>query len=168
MFSVVNAIIFRPLPVKDANRLRVIAATRNSAPTLGPLSFGEMRDYQLGARDVFEDIAGYSVGFIGLAVAHRPPARVLVTWVTGNYFSVLGVRPSLGRLISPEEGLPGRIDRVAVLGHSTSSLLFGVRPGDALSFSVAAACISTATLLSIYLPSRHATRVDPMIALRAE
>jgi predicted permease len=69
--------------------------------------------------DVFEDVAGYSVGFLGLASGGSRPERVLVSWVTGNYFPVLDIRPVLGRLIRADEGAPGRRDPVAVLGHST-------------------------------------------------
>lgn len=119
VFSVVNAIIFRPLPVKDGRRLAVVASFRSSASTLGPVSFPDLQDYRAGTHDVFEDIAGYSVGFIGLAREGGRPERVLVSWVTGNYFSLLGVQPALGRLFRTEEGFIGRTDPVVVLGHST-------------------------------------------------
>jgi putative ABC transport system permease protein len=119
VFSVVNAIIFRPLPVQDAGRLAVLATARSSSSTLGPLSYPDLQDYRAATRDVFDDIAGYSVGFVGLARSEKRPDRVLVTWVTGNYFPLLGVRPQIGRLIETEEGSAGRIDSVAVLGYST-------------------------------------------------
>src|SRR5262249_45052502 len=106
----------------------VIAITRASRPTLGPVSLPELQDYRVATRDVFEDIGAYSLGFIGLAIEHQPPARILVTWVTGNYFSVLGIQPSLGRLIRPDEALPGRTDPVVVLGHSTWRNRFGADP----------------------------------------
>lgn len=128
VFSVVNAIIFRPLPVKDGHRLAVIASVRTSTSTLGPVSFPDLQDYRGATRDIFEDIAGYSVGFIGLAPEGRPPERVLVSWVTGNYFSLLGVQPAIGRLIRTEEGLPGRTDPVVVLGHSAWQRRFGGDP----------------------------------------
>lgn len=128
VFSVVNAIIFRPLPVKDGYRLAVIASIRSSTSTLGPVSFPDLQDYRAATHDIFEDIAGYRVGFIGLAREGGRPDRVLVSWVTGNYFSLLGVQPALGRLIRTGEGLPGRTDRVVVLGHSTWQQRFGGDP----------------------------------------
>lgn len=128
VFSVVNAVIFRPLPVKEGDRLRVIASARASVPTAGPVSFPDLQDYRAATDDVFDDIAGYSVGFIGLAPEHERTARVLVSWVTGNYFSVLGVQPFLGRLIRPEEGVRGRIDPVVVLGYSTWRKRFHADP----------------------------------------
>ena len=87
VFGVVNAIIFRPLPVRDGARLEVIASFRARTPTLGPVSFPDLQDYRAASHEVFDDIAGYSVGFIGLAHEGGRPERVLVDWVTGNYFS---------------------------------------------------------------------------------
>ena len=119
VFSVVNAIVLRPLPVRDGHRLVVIASQQTSSRTLRGVSFPDLQDYRPATVDVFEDIAGYSVGFLGLAAVGGQPERVLVTWVTGNYFSLLGVRPVLGRVIRTDEGAPGRTDPVVVLGHST-------------------------------------------------
>jgi macrolide transport system ATP-binding/permease protein len=128
VFSVVNAIVLRPLPVRDGDRLVVIASERASTRALGGVSFADLQDYRPATADVFEDIAGYSVGFLGLASARSEPQRVLVTWVTGNYFQLLDIRPALGRLIRAEEGVPGRIDPVAVLGYSTWQRRFSGDP----------------------------------------
>src|SRR6516164_6704544 len=119
IFGVVNAIIFRPLPVKDGARLQVIATFRARTPTLGPVSFPDLQDYRTATDEVFDDIAGYSVGFMGLAHEDERPQRVLVDWVTGNYFSLLGIHPQLGRFIREDEGLPGHSTPVGVLGHSS-------------------------------------------------
>ena len=128
VFAVVNAILFRPLPVKDGARLQVIATFREKTPALSPVSFPDLQDYRAATRDVFDDIAGYSVGFMGLAYQGRVPARVLVSWVTGNYFSLLGIQPALGRLIREDEASPGPSTPVAVLGHSTWLRRFGGDP----------------------------------------
>ncbi|MDE3160447.1 MAG: ABC transporter permease [Acidobacteriota bacterium] len=128
VFGVVNAILFRPLPVKDGARLQVIATYRAKTPALSPVSFPDLQDYRAATRDVFDDIAGYSVGFMGLAYQGRAPARVLVSWVTGNYFSLLGIQPALGRLIREDEASPGPSAPVAVLGYSTWVRRFGGDP----------------------------------------
>src|SRR5438105_11355152 len=88
VFSVVNAIVLRPLPVRDGDRLVVIASQRASSRTLRGVSFEDLQDYRRATVDLFEDIAGYSVGFLGLAPIGSEPQRVLVTWVTGNYFQL--------------------------------------------------------------------------------
>jgi predicted permease len=125
VFGVINGIIFRPLPVKDSARVEVIATFRASTPTLRPVSFPDLQDYRAATRQVFDDIGGYAVGFMGLAYQGVGPERVLVTWVTGNYFSLLGIHPALGRLIAEEEGFPGDNAPVVVLGHSTWLRRFG-------------------------------------------
>jgi predicted permease len=130
VFSVVNALLFRPLPVRGGERLVVLGSRAPGTAALGPMSFADLEDYRTATRAVLDDIAGYSVGFIGLAPepgstfalrasADKRPARVLATWVTGNYFELLGIQPALGRLIHSAEGAPGRIDPVVVLGHAT-------------------------------------------------
>ena len=128
VFSVVNSVMLRPLPVRDGARLVVVATRRQDTTALRPVSYPDLQDYRAGSRAVFEDIAGYSAGFVGLAIGGQPPARVLVTWVTGNYFSMLDLRPALGRLIRDNEGGPGRADAVVVLGYNTWQRRFG---GDA-------------------------------------
>ena len=76
VFSVVNAIVLRPLPVRDADRIVVIASQPASSRTLRGVSFENLQDYRRASLDLFEDIAGYSVGFLGLAPNRRcAPAR---------------------------------------------------------------------------------------------
>ena len=125
VFSVVNAMILRPLPVRDGHRLVVIASQTTLDRTLRGMSFSDVQDYRAATRDVFEDIAGYSVGFLGIAPQEGRPERVLVTWVTGNYFRLLDIRPALGRVIRADEGGPGHTDAVVVLGYTTWQRRFG-------------------------------------------
>src|SRR4029453_10055441 len=75
VFSVVNALLFRPLPVRDGHRLVVLGSRGAGTATLGPMSFSDLENYRAATADVLEDIAGYSVGFIGLATEHGRPAR---------------------------------------------------------------------------------------------
>ena len=75
VFSVVNAIVLRPLPVRDGDRLVVIASERTSSRTLRGVSFPDLQDYRPATVNVFEDIAGYGVGFLGLASVGNQPER---------------------------------------------------------------------------------------------
>lgn len=79
VFSVVNAVVLRPLPVRDGDRLVVIASQQSSSRTLRGVSFEDLQDYRRATVDLFEDIACYSVGFLGLAPIGSEPQRVLVT-----------------------------------------------------------------------------------------
>ena len=128
VFSVVNAIVLRALPVRDSDRLVVIASQNTSTRLLRGISFSDLEDYRTATHDVFEDIAAYSVGFLGLVRGGRQPERVLVTWVTGNYFRLLHVRPVLGRVVRPDEQGCGHADAVVVLGYSAWQRKFGGDP----------------------------------------
>ena len=68
-------------------------------------------------RDVVAEVMAYSIGFAGLSADNRAE-RIAVSYVTSNYFSMLGVQPALGRLIQPTEGVAYGADPVIVLGHS--------------------------------------------------
>jgi predicted permease len=103
----------------------VIASQRSTNRALAGVSFPDLQDYRAATSEIFEDIAGYSVGFLGLSAERGRPERVLVTWVTGDYFQLLDLRPGLGRLIRAGEGGAGRADAGVVLGHSTWQRRFG-------------------------------------------
>jgi ABC-type antimicrobial peptide transport system permease subunit len=55
-----------------------------------------------------------------------------------------------------------------LLTRLMEGLLFQVKPGDPLTFAVVSAVLAAVALLASYIPGRRATRVDPVIALRAE
>jgi predicted permease len=128
VFAVVNALLLRPLPVPDGDRLVVIASEPKDGAQLGPMSFLDIEDYRVGGADVFEDVAGYNVGFLGLARDGTPAERVLATTITANYFRLLGVQPAAGRLIAADESAGGRSGAVAVLGYSAWQRRFGGTP----------------------------------------
>jgi predicted permease len=128
VFSIVDAFVLRPLPVRDADRLVVVATERSSGRGLGPVSHPDLQDCRAATAGVLEDVAGYSVGFVGVAADGDRPARVLATWVTGNYFRSLDLRPALGRLFREDEGRPGRADAVVVLGHGSWQRRFHADP----------------------------------------
>lgn len=117
IFTVVDRLLLRPLPVKNASQLVVLAIEHPSHPFLHGLSYLDLKDYREQSKDVLQGVAAYQVEFVGLSADNRPE-RLLVDFVTGNYFSLLGVQPAVGRLILPNEGETPGADPVIVLGHS--------------------------------------------------
>jgi ABC-type antimicrobial peptide transport system permease subunit len=61
-------------------------------------------------------------------------------------------------------GLPASL----ALSQTPRSFLFGITPGDPLTLAAVSVLLAAAALLAAYVPARRATRVDPMVALRAE
>ena len=123
VFSIINGVILRPLPVPHAEQLTVLARQQKATMGRQRFSYPEFLDLRSQA-DSFSDIFGYGVTLSGLAMDGKGDHCVL-SRVTGNYFSALGVQPHLGRLILPSEGQAPVADPVLVLGYSYWQKRFG-------------------------------------------
>jgi putative ABC transport system permease protein len=116
IFSVVDAVLLRPLPYPEANRLVFLWSTMNSQGV--PLSSSALPDYQ-GWRDrnqVFDGLAAFYNGDFNLSSAGSPPELIQGAYITSNLFQVLKISPSLGRLFSNEEEQFGR-NHVVLLSY---------------------------------------------------
>jgi predicted permease len=102
VFSVLNALVLRPLNVPHADSLMMVE--RNyGADTTPSQSYPDYRDLRDENRS-FESLFLYSIdGGMGLDTGHGNPAVVWPYLVSGNYFDALGVRPYLGRFIHASE-----------------------------------------------------------------
>jgi predicted permease len=114
MFSVVNAVLLRPLPVRDPAQLARIYTTSDIPEST--FSVPDLRDLQRHA-PAFSGIAGHSLMFANVS---RDGASQLLLGevVTANYFDVLGVRPTLGRGFDTSEDRVEGGNRVAVIADS--------------------------------------------------
>jgi putative ABC transport system permease protein len=116
IFSVVNAVLLRPLPFTEPDRLVSIAETHPELPR-AEVAAPDFEDWRRQAR-VFRDMAAWSIkdwGKTALTEAGEPE-QLQSTCVTQNLFPLLGVSPALGRNFLPEENQPGR-DRVAIVSY---------------------------------------------------
>ena len=127
IFSIVDSLLFRPLPVRDANQLTVLAFRQGDGPLLTLFSIADFRDIRNQTKQVFSDMLGYQQALDGLTVNGKTE-RLVTNYVTGNYFSMLGVEPYLGRLILPSEGETPGADPVIVLSYSYWKERFGGDP----------------------------------------
>jgi putative ABC transport system permease protein len=107
IFSIVNAVLLRPLPFEEPERL-VRIFTRTPGGRLFELSPGKFYDWQRDARS-FEGMAMYQCcGFRELALTGTGTARsVRATAVSTGFFEVVRARPALGRVFRQEEDTPG-------------------------------------------------------------
>jgi putative ABC transport system permease protein len=116
VFSIVNAMLLRPLPVADPHNLYVLSVSHPGNDHPHPLSYADFVDYRAHA-DVFSDLAAYEPDFAGLSADNRAD-RLTVAYVTGNFFSMLGVGASPGRPVLPSEGSSPGADPIVVLGRA--------------------------------------------------
>lgn len=128
MFSVVNAILLRPLPVRDAKNLVVVAEQRRGKDVFSNLSYPDFIDFRNQSANVFQDMAASQIGEIGIR-SEGKAERAIISYVTSNYFDMLGVQPAIGRLIAPGEGDSPGADPVIVFSYSYWQKRFNLDPG---------------------------------------
>jgi len=126
IFSVVNAVLLRPLPFKDPERLMTVWERRaNSGDANLPLSAHEYEAFKEHNHS-FEALALFEPNGFDLT-GHGDPLMVDVAEVSTDYFAVVGVPPLLGRTFAPGEDDQGGA-KVVVLGHKLWSQRFGSDP----------------------------------------
>jgi predicted permease len=116
IFSVVDSFLLRPLPVKDPGQITVLARQQKNEILSQYLSYPEYQELRQQGSSAFSDMLAYRVGLDGLSVNGHAD-HILTSFVTGNFFTMLGVKPFLGRLILPSEGEAPGADPVIVLGY---------------------------------------------------
>ena len=126
IFSVVNAILLRPLPYQEPDRLVTIEHFYPSLNNLeAPVSARGFRAYRDQTRS-FESVAvetGWQVNLTGTG----EPERLTGARVSGDLFRVFGVSAARGRWLQPTDNVPGN-NRVVVLSDGLWRRLFGARP----------------------------------------
>jgi hypothetical protein len=106
IFNLVDALFLRPLPLADADRLVGVYQTRDGRGFL-PLSLPDYRDYR-AANTVFSGLASHYPTSPLVLASDGGAVEINGSVVSANYFSLLGLRPALGRFFLPEEdGEPG-------------------------------------------------------------
>jgi putative ABC transport system permease protein len=105
IFSVANAVLFRPLPFKDPDQLAFVWTRLPSTNVARSLVSGpDFKDYQAQATQ-FDGFAG-AIAVSGTLTGDGPPERVTNAYVTWNLLSLLGVQPVLGRNHVSEDAFP--------------------------------------------------------------
>ncbi len=130
IFSVANTLLLRPLPIPHASRLVAVGFQQQGNPLgLGQLSYVEWRDYQSQSGEVFAALVGNIGRLSAFGLEGHPAEQVLSNYVTGNFFSGLGVKPALGRLLAPGEGEQIGAPRTVVLSYAYWKSHLGGDPG---------------------------------------
>jgi putative ABC transport system permease protein len=131
IFAVVNAVILKPLPFAQADRLMLIHLTRQDPDNPGTFlegvwSYPKYRTFE-DAQQSFDEIAMFAGRDIDLS-GDGDPQRVRGEVITDRYLSVLGVVPIAGRAFSHDEANLSGLPPVMMIGHALWMRRFG---GDA-------------------------------------
>jgi predicted permease len=132
IFTLVNAVLLNPLPVEDPSQLVSVWTTdeRNAGPAafgflqVSPMNYKDLRD----KNEVFSGLAGHTGVALNITGGTGEPQQIFGEIVTGNYFTVLGAKPLVGRGFLPDEDATPGAKLVCVLGYGEWQKRFG---GDA-------------------------------------
>ncbi len=134
MFTAINAVIFKPLPVNDPDDLVVLYTWREGQLVKSQPSSHYDYVYYRDNNTVFADLAGFGVEVASLGSGQGAEMLVGET-VSGNYFDVLELRPLLGRFFAPEEDATPGTHPVVVISEALWHGRFGSDP-DVLGSTV--------------------------------
>jgi predicted permease len=125
IFSVVNALMLRALPVEHPEELISLAAVYPD--TVEPFSYAAYRRFAVEGTRFADAIAASSVRRDTVTM-DGPPERIEYKWVSGNYFTTLGVTAALGRTLLPSDDRLPAGEPVAVLSDTYWTRRFGRDP----------------------------------------
>jgi putative ABC transport system permease protein len=124
IFSMVDTLMIRPLPVTNPHELTFLSIARDASHFDSGFSGPEYRQVREQTRAVFSDVNAMVLGGLSGAIgrssgltADGVTKPVQTLFVTGNFFQMLGIRPHLGRFILPSEGSTPGGDPVVVLSY---------------------------------------------------
>jgi putative ABC transport system permease protein len=132
IFSVVNAVLLKPLPFPDSDSIVTIYHVPPAAAFPGLKRFSVSAANYLDWRkqnDVFDSISIYGRRSLRLGGGSRPQS-ILTTISDADFFTVLNAKPEIGRVFTEADCAPGR-DAVIVLSHGFAESQFG-SPANAL------------------------------------
>ncbi|HEX7314426.1 MAG TPA: ABC transporter permease [Pyrinomonadaceae bacterium] len=124
VFSLVSAVLVRPLNYREAERLVTVWEDGTAAGfPRDVLAVGNYADWR-ARNKVFEEMAAIDQRTFDLTGEGGEPEKILGLGVTSNFFPLLGAEAKLGRVLLPEEDRPGG-ERVAVISHGLWQRRFG-------------------------------------------
>ena len=125
VFSMVNALLLRPYPFRDLERLVLISRSGNNSGSEMRVTPAELMELERES-SVLESVSAFQYKLWNLTESGETEGIVACA-VSPNFFEVIGMRAALGRTFLPEEGTPGR-DQVVVINHGYWKRRFGADP----------------------------------------
>jgi predicted permease len=117
IFSLVNSLLLKPLPVENPKQIAALTLRQNNGSLQTNFSWPEFKAIRDQSHGSFSDLFAHTLGLDGFAVEGQQPQRIMTSYVSGNFFEALRLKPQAGRLFSPTEGEVLGHDPVVVLGY---------------------------------------------------
>ncbi|MGA2217730.1 MAG: ABC transporter permease [Terracidiphilus sp.] len=117
IFSLINSLLLKPLPVPHPEQIATLVPREGNGPLQQGFSWPEFKAIRDQNGRSFSDTFAYTLSLDGFAVAGQQPQRIMTTYVSGNFFDGLGLKPTAGRLFLPSEGEVPEKDPVIVLDY---------------------------------------------------
>jgi predicted permease len=126
IFSIVDWVLLRPLAISHPERMNFLTIQQKARNSNG-FSFPDFDDIRKQTADSFSDVVAFDIGQDGLT-ADGKTQPILIGYVSGNFFRMMGINPLLGRFILPSEGAVAGADPVVVLSYAAWQTRFGGDP----------------------------------------
>jgi predicted permease len=117
IFSLVNSLLLKPLPVPKPEQIATLVRRESNGPLQQGFSWNEYKQVRAQSGSSFSDVFASTLNLDGLAVKGQQPDHILTTYVSGNFFAGLGLKPAAGRLFLRSEGEVLGQDPVIVLSY---------------------------------------------------
>ena len=117
IFSLVNSLLLKPLPVPNPEQITTLGLRESNGPLQQTLSWNEYKQVRAQSGRSFSDVFASTLNLDGLAIPGQQPERLMTTYVSGNFFAGLGLKPAAGRLFVRSEGEVLGQDPVIVLSY---------------------------------------------------
>jgi len=134
MFTLVNAMLFRPLAGQADEMVGLYSHDRTRADSYRAFSYSNFADIR-DRNDVFAGVMAHTFSMVGVP-AGDTTRQTFVEVVSSNYFDTLGVRLAAGRPFSPEEERPGARLPVAIVPQDRAALLGQTIEVNSMAFTV--------------------------------
>ena len=127
IFSLVNAVVIRPLPFPDPDRLVWVFGNIRNGGSRASVSPPDFLDYRSQNKTFEQFAASGTQPLAANLTGSGEPERLFASAVSGNYFDTFGITPAIGRAFTLDNEKPGS-DQVTVLSHAFWQKRFGGDP----------------------------------------
>ena len=132
MFAVLNAVLLKPLPFSETNRLMLVhlrSPTRENPQVFNDYNWSYLKAQTFVANQEVFDATALFTGRDIILSGGAEPERVRAEVVTEQYPALLGIEPILGRTLSKDEAHTKGLSPVALISHALWTRRFGADPG---------------------------------------